>query len=127
MSAVAESPVNPTLIQQLQKQKNWGLVQPGLICVEKYQFLPTGEVLIESNQQRVSGNYQYMETGNKFDLPAIVINFTTDNRKADCAGSVANMAGVISTNFVKKISDQQIYFCLDALGKNCPVYLRPEQ
>lgn len=116
----------PSIVQTLQKQPQWGLVQPGISCIEKYQFLPSGDVLIKSDQQRVSGRYNFIPSQNTFDLPAVMISFETDNHKPDCAGNSQNQAGTSTTNFIKKESNQKIYFCLDALGKNCPVYLRPE-
>ena len=114
-------------VTALQKHVQWGLVQPGTMCVESYQFLPNGEVKVESNQERVTGKYSFISKENSFELPAVVIAFETDNQKADCGGSTANQAGTSTTNFLKRESDQKIYFCLDSLGKNCPVYLRPEK
>ncbi|OTG95790.1 hypothetical protein [Acinetobacter sp. ANC 3832] len=114
-------------LQTLLQTKNWGLVQPGTMCIEQYQFLPSGEVLIQSNKERVSGTYSYLEKQQGFELPAVVINFKTDNQQPDCAGNSENQAGTSTTNFIKKESDQKVYFCLDSLGKSCPVYLRPER
>ena len=123
VSAVADS----ALIQELQSKKSWGLVQPGISCIEKYQFSPSGEVFIQSNRERVVGIYHYIQANSHFELPAVMISFKTDNRQPDCAGNATDQSGTSTTNFIKKISDQQIYFCLDAQGQNCPVYLRPEQ
>ena len=114
-----------TLVQKLQSEKIWGLVQPGTSCIEKYQFLPSGEVLVESNRERVTGAYHYIQAASNFELPAVMISFKTDNRQADCTGSTSDQTGTSTTNFIKKVSDQQIYFCNDALGQSCPVYLRP--
>ncbi len=105
----------------------WGLIQSGSTCIEKYNFLPSGEVLISSHLERVTGSYSLLENIESFALPALVINFKTDNRQLDCAGNSSDQAGTSTTNFMKKVSDQQIFFCNDALGKDCPVYLRPEQ
>lgn len=116
----------PSVIQVLQKTPQWGLVQAGIACIEKYRFLPSGEVLIESNQERVSGSYSFITKENSFELPAVVIGFQTDNQQPDCTGSRENQVGVSTTNFLKQESDQKIYFCIDSFGKNCPVYLRPE-
>lgn len=116
----------PSVMQILQKTPQWGLVQTGTPCIETYRFLPSGEVLISSNQERVSGTYSFISKENSFELPAVVIGFQTDNQQPDCTGSRENQAGVSTTNFLKKESDQKIYFCIDSLGKNCPVYLRPE-
>ena len=116
----------PSVMQILQKTPQWGLVQTGTSCIETYRFLPSGEVLINSNQERVSGTYSFISKENSFELPAVVIGFQTDNQQPDCMGSRENQAGVSTTNFLKKESDQKIYFCIDSLGKNCPVYLRPE-
>lgn len=116
-----------TLVQKLQSEKSWGLIQPGTSCIEKYQFLSNGEVLVESNRERVTGVYHYLEATSIAELPAVMISFKTDNRQPDCAGSTIDQAGTSTTNFIKKVSDQQIYFCNDALGQSCPVYLRPER
>lgn len=115
-----------SVMQILQKTPQWGLVQTGTACIETYRFLPSGEVLISSNQERVSGTYSFISKENSFELPAVVIGFQTDNQQPDCTGSRENQAGSSTTNFLKKESDQKIYFCIDSLGKNCPVYLRPE-
>ncbi|MEG0488510.1 MAG: hypothetical protein RR575_11320 [Acinetobacter sp.] len=115
-----------SVMQVLQKTPQWGLVQTGTACIENYRFLPSGEVLISSNQERVSGTYSFISKENSFELPAVVIGFQTDNQQPDCTGSRENQAGSSTTNFLKKESDQKIYFCIDSLGKNCPVYLRPE-
>lgn len=116
----------PSVIQILQKTPQWGLVQTGTACIEHYRFLPSGEVFISSNQERVSGTYSFISKENSFELPAVVIGFQTDNQQPDCTGSSENQAGLSTTNFLKKESDEKIYFCIDSLGKNCPVYLRPE-
>lgn len=113
-------------LEALLQTKNWGLVQSGTMCIEQYQFFPSGEVLIQSNKERVSGTYTYLEKRQGFELPAVVINFKTDNQQPDCAGNSENQTGTSTTNFLKKISDKQIYFCNDPLAKDCPVYLRPE-
>lgn len=114
------------LISILQKTQNWGLIRAGSSCVEQYQFLASGEVHIQSNKERISGHYQYLVTDQGFSLPALVISFAQDNRQVDCGGSSVDQTGTSTTNFLKKVSDQQIFFCNDALGKDCPVYLRPE-
>lgn len=114
-----------TLVQKLQSEKSWGLIQPGTSCIEKYQFLPSGEVLVESNRERVTGVYHYLEATSIAELPAVMISFKTDNRQADCTGNSTDQSGTSTTNFIKKVSDQQIYFCNDALGQSCSVYLRP--
>lgn len=93
-------------LQTLLQTKNWGLVQPGTMCIEQYQFLPSGEVLIQNNKERVSGTYSYLEKQQGFELPAVVINFKTDNQQPDCAGNSENQAGTSTTNFIKKESDQ---------------------
>lgn len=113
-------------IDTLKTNPNWQLIQPGTSCIEQYQFKPNGEVSIQSLQERVTGTYQYIISPNNFQLPAMVIHFETDNQKPDCTGSSVNQAGTSTTNFLKKGADQKIYFCDDALGKNCSVYLRPE-
>lgn len=111
----------------IKKQSNWELIQPGISCIENYQFSTTNnEVLIKSNQERIVGSYSFVEKEQGFELPAIVINFITDNQKSDCKGSSVNQAGISSTHFLKMVSDQKIFFCLDAFGKNCPVYIRPK-
>ncbi|AMW77478.1 hypothetical protein AMD27_00180 [Acinetobacter sp. TGL-Y2] len=104
----------------------WGLVQSDNTCIEKYNFLPSGEILVSSHLERITGQYSFLENTQSFELPAVVINFKTDNRQPDCAGNSINQAGTSTTNFLKKVSDKEIYFCNDALGKDCPVYLRPE-
>lgn len=115
-----------SVVETLKKYQHWGLVQPGTSCIEQYQLKPNGEVSIQSLQERVTGIYQYIVSTNNFELPAMVIHFETDNQKPDCAGSSVNQAGTSTTNFLKKETDQKIYFCEDAVGKNCPVYLRLE-
>ncbi|MFN3072796.1 hypothetical protein ACK2M2_04515 [Acinetobacter sp. TY1] len=125
--AVSTASADLTLVQKLQSEKSWGLIQPGMSCIEKYQFLPNGDILIQSNRERVTGVYHFMQAATNFELPAVMISFKTDNRQPDCAGSTIDQAGTSTTNFIKKVSDQQIYFCNDALGQSCPVYLRPER
>lgn len=104
----------------------WGLIQSGNTCIEKYNFLPSGEVLISSHLERITGQYNFLENTASFALPAVVINFKTDNKQPDCSGNSTNQAGTSTTNFLKKVSDKEIYFCNDALGKDCPVLLRPQ-
>ena len=115
-----------SVVSVLQQSKYWGLIQPGTACVEQYQFLPSGDVIIDSNKEHVTGRYQYIESTQGFNLPALVISFETDNLGVDCGGNAVNQTGTSSTSFIKKESNQKIYFCNDNLGKNCPVYLRPE-
>ncbi len=54
----------PSVMQILQKKPQWGLVQTGTSCIETYRFLPSGEVLISSNQERVSGTYSFISKEN---------------------------------------------------------------
>lgn len=119
---------NLTTDKTLLNVQKWGLVQPGTACIEHYTFKPTtNEVTISSGQEIVTGSYQFLEKKNNFELPAVVISFETDNQKPDCAGNADNQAGTSTTNFLKKVSDQKIFFCNDALGKQCSVYLIPEK
>ena len=122
LSAFAD---NLSAIDVLKKNANWDLVQPGTMCVEEYRFLPEGRVSIASNQERVTGSYSFITGTDTFGLPAVMISFETDNQQPDCMGNNANQAGTASTNFLKIESAQKIYFCLDAMGKSCPVYLKP--
>lgn len=117
-----ESPSLSTLLTS----HPWGLIQPGTSCIENYQFSPNGTVEIKSNQEVVTGHYSLMTSEKNFELPAVAIQFETDNQQADCVGNTANQAGISTVNFIKRHSDNKIYFCVDSLGKNCPVYLRPE-
>lgn len=117
---------NASVVSALKQTPNWGLVRAGTACIEHYQFLPSGEVKIQSNLERVTGRYSFIEKSSGFELPAVVISFETDNKQSDCSGDRTDQVGTSTTNFLKKESDQKIFFCLDALGKSCPVYLRPE-
>ena len=114
------------VLNLLKDTQFWGLIQSGNTCIEKYNFLPSGEVLISSHLERITGQYSLLENSETFALPAVVINFKTDNKQPDCAGNATNQAGTSTTNFLKRVSDQELYFCNDALGKDCPVSLRPE-
>lgn len=123
---ITSNDASQNIVNVLQQSKNWGLIQVGNACIENYQFLPSGEVIVDSNKEHVTGRYQYIETSQGFMLPALVISFETDNLGADCAGNAINQAGTSTTNFIKKESNQKIFFCNDNLGKDCPVYLRPQ-
>lgn len=127
MSSVsfAELIESPSL-SSLLSSNHWGLVRPDTACIEYYKFSPDGKVDIKSNQEEVSGRYSFMTSDKPFELPAVAIQFETDNQKADCSGSTENQAGISTVNFLKKQSNEKIYFCIDSLGKNCPVYIRPE-
>lgn len=105
---------------------NWDLFLAGNSCLEHYQFRSNGDVLIKSNLQRLSGKYYIVSNDRRAELPAVVIHFEQDNQQLDCSGNKLNQVGTTTINFMKKVSDQQIYFCIDAFGKNCPVYLKPE-
>lgn len=119
---LTESPSLSTLLTS----HTWGLIQPSTMCIENYQFSPDGTVEIKGNQEVITGRYSILTSEKIFELPAVAIQFETDNQKADCTDSTANQAGMSTINFIKKQSDEKIYFCIDSLGKNCPVYLRPE-
>ena len=127
MSSVsfAELIESPSL-SSLLSSNHWGLVRPDTACIEYYKFSPDGKVDIKSNQEEVSGRYSFMTSDKPFELPAVAIQFETDNQKADCVGNAQNLVGQTSSNYIKKESNQKILFCLDEFGKNCPVYLRPE-
>lgn len=118
--------IESDVFNTLKTQQYWGLVQPGISCVEQYTFKANGEVDIKSHLERITGNYTQLVPTQNIELSAVVIRFETDNQQPDCMGNSTNQAGTSTTNFLKKDSDQKIYFCLDAFGKNCPVYLRPE-
>lgn len=125
-SQVYATSVESDVFQILKSKQHWGLVQPGTACIEYYQFKNNGEVQIKSHQERIFGTYQYIATTQNFELPAVMIHFEKDNQKTDCKGDASNQAGTSTTNFLKKQSDQKIFFCNDALGKDCPVYLQTE-
>lgn len=111
----------------LKTVQSWGLVQPGTSCIEHYQFSGDGTLHIQSDQQRVAGTYALYISQRMFELPAMMMHYTTDNLKPDCAGNTQNQVGSSTTIFIKKESDQKLYLCEDNLGKNCPVYLKPDQ
>lgn len=113
-------------LSSLLTEKNWGLIRPDTACIEHYKFSPSGTVEIIGGQEIVTGHYSILSSDKGFELPAVIITFETDNQKADCTGSTENQIGIKTINFIKKESDQKIFFCDDSLGKKCPVYLRPE-
>lgn len=115
--------MNPEILAQYPK---WGLVRIGQSCIEYYQFLPNGEVKIQSNQERILGRYTFLSHANRFELAAVKIDFVNDNAKPDCTGDATNQSNQSTVNYLKRKSDQEIYFCDDAMGNSCPVYLRPE-
>lgn len=110
----------------LKKNQHWALIQNGTSCIEHYDFKSNGEVEIKSHLERITGTYTPFASSQNFELSAVVIHFETDNQQPDCMGNATNQAGTSTINFLKKESDQKIYFCDDALGKSCPVYIRPE-
>lgn len=123
----AEVTEQQQIFDTLKKTQHWGLVRSGTTCIEKYNFMPSGEISIASNKERITGRYSFLENTERFGLPAVVIYFNTDNKQPDCSGDSTNQAGLNTTNFLKKVSDQEIYFCNDALGKDCPVYIKPQK
>ncbi|MFW1859401.1 hypothetical protein [Acinetobacter defluvii] len=127
MSSVsfAELIESPSL-SSLLSSNHWGLIRSDTTCIEHYKFSDDGAVEIKGNQEVITGRYSVLTSEKTFELPAVVIQFETDNQKADCTGSAQNQAGMSTVNFLKKQSNEKIYFCVDSLGKNCPVYIRPE-
>ena len=63
------------VLNLLKDTQFWGLIQSGNTCIEKYNFLPSGEVLISSHLERITGHYSLLENSEAFALPAVVINF----------------------------------------------------
>lgn len=110
----------------LTQYPQWGLVRTGHSCIEYYQFLPNGEVKIQSNQERILGRYTFLNHANVFELAAVKVDFVSDNGKPDCTGDATNQSNHSTVNYLKRKSDREIYFCDDAMGNSCPVYLRPE-
>ncbi|AWL27577.1 hypothetical protein DJ533_02670 [Acinetobacter defluvii] len=127
MSSVsfAELIESPSL-SSLLSSNHWGLIRSDTTCIEHYKFSDDGAVEIKGNQEVITGRYSVLTSEKSFELPAVAIQFETDNQKADCTGSAQNQAGMSTVNFLKKQSNEKIYFCVDSLGKNCPVYIRPE-
>lgn len=123
---VTTSATAKSAIELLTQTPKWKLTLPESSCVEHYQFLNGQELAISSASQRLTANYQFIASETNDQLPALAIHFTSDNQKADCSGNSQSQTGITTVNFLKKQSDQKIYFCLDALGKDCPVYLNPE-
>lgn len=116
--------INPEMLTQFPQ---WGLVRTGHSCIEYYQFLPNGEVKIQSNQERILGRYTFLNQANVFELAAVKIDFVSDNSKPDCTGDATNQSNQSTVNYLKRKSEREIYFCDDAMGNSCPVYLRPEK
>ncbi|QOW44450.1 MULTISPECIES: hypothetical protein [Acinetobacter] len=114
------------IVDILQQVQNWELIQPNTACKESYQFLPKGDITIQSNKEKVTGFYQYILPQDENNLPALGITFETDNLKEDCNGNSNNDVNISNVNFLKKASKDKIYLCTDYTGKNCPVYLRPK-
>lgn len=103
----------------------WGMAIPGSQCVEYYNFMENGEVVIKSAGEWTYGDYEYSlpETADS-GLPILRMQIRYDNLQSDCSGNAVDQIGEIQQNYVKWTDKANIQFCGSADGAQCAVTLK---
>ncbi|XID75970.1 hypothetical protein ACF3NA_05460 [Alkanindiges sp. WGS2144] len=103
----------------------WGMTIPGARCIEYYNFMENGEVVVKSGEEWSYGNYLYQvpalaESGS----PVLAIQIKYDNLETDCSGNAVDQRGEQQQQYVKWTSASSMEFCGTKEGTQCFASLR---
>jgi hypothetical protein len=90
----------------------WAMTIPGARCVEYYNFMENGEVVVQSGAEWTYGTYVYQvpavaEPG----LPVLAMRIQYDNLQTDCSGNAIDQRGEEQQQYVKWTGPSSMQFC----------------
>lgn len=90
----------------------WAMTIPGARCVEYYNFMEKGEVVVKSGAEWTYGTYVYQvpavaEPG----LPVLAMRIQYDNLQTDCSGNAIDQRGEEQQQYVKWTGPSSMQFC----------------
>ncbi|WP_083698368.1 hypothetical protein [Alkanindiges hydrocarboniclasticus] len=103
----------------------WAMTIPGAQCIEYYNFMEKGDVVIKSGAEWTYGNYVYQvpavaEPG----TPVLAMRIQYDNLKTDCSGNAIDQRGEDQQQYVKWTGPASMEFCTTQDGSQCFASLR---
>lgn len=103
----------------------WAMTIPGAQCIEYYNFMEKGDVVIKSGAEWTYGKYVYQvpavaEPGS----PVLAMRIQYDNLQTDCSGNAIDQRGEDQQQYVKWTGSSSMDFCTTADGSQCFASLR---
>ena len=103
----------------------WAMTIPGAKCLEYYNFMENGDVVIKSDKEWTYGKYIYqVPTQPEPGLPVLVMQIKYDNLEADCSGNAVDQRGEQQQQYVKWTGASTMEFCGTQEGTQCFAGLR---
>ena len=121
-----EMPENKiVIVSRPQVSGLWGMTIPGAKCLEYYNFMENGDVVIKSDKEWTYGKYIYqVPTQPEPGLPVLVMQIKYDNLEADCSGNAVDQRGEQQQQYVKWTGTSSMEFCGTQEGTQCFASLR---
>ncbi|WP_051526536.1 hypothetical protein [Alkanindiges illinoisensis] len=103
----------------------WAMTIPGAQCIEYYNFMEKGDVVIKSGAEWTYGKYVYQvpavaEPGS----PVLALRIQYDNLQTDCSGNAIDQRGEDQQQYVKWTGPSSMDFCTTQDGAQCFASLR---
>ncbi|RYY79570.1 MAG: hypothetical protein EOO69_06060 [Moraxellaceae bacterium] len=103
----------------------WAMTIPGAQCIEYYNFMEKGDVVIKSGAEWTYGKYVYQvpavaEPGS----PVLAMRIQYDNLQTDCSGNAIDQRGEDQQQYVKWTGSSSMDFCTTPDGSQCFASLR---
>lgn len=123
--AVPEPDNKIVIVSRPQVTGLWAMTIPGAQCIEYYNFMEKGDVVIKSGAEWTYGKYVYQvpdvaEPGS----PVLAMRIQYDNLKTDCSGNAIDQRGEDQQQYVKWTGASSMEFCTTQDGAQCFASLR---
>lgn len=98
----------------------WGMTIPNAHCIEYYNFMENGDVVVKSGKEWTYGKYLYqVPAQSEPGSPVLVMQIKYDNLEADCSGNAIDQRGEQQQQYVKWTGSSSMEFCGAQDDKQC--------
>lgn len=98
----------------------WGMTIPNAHCIEYYNFMENGDVVVKSGKEWTYGKYLYqVPAQSEPGSPVLVMQIKYDNLEADCSGNAIDQRGEQQQQYVKWTDSSSMEFCGAQDGAQC--------
>ncbi len=98
----------------------WGMTIPKAHCIEYYNFMENGDVVIKSDKEWTYGKYIYQVPAlSEPGSPVLVMQIKYDNLQTDCSGNAIDQRGEQQQQYVKWTGASSMEFCAAQDGTQC--------
>lgn len=98
----------------------WGMTIPDAQCIEYYNFMENGDVVVKSGKEWSYGKYLYqVPAQSEPGSPVLVMQIKYDNLQTDCSGNAIDQRGEQQQQYVKWTGSSSMEFCGAQEGKQC--------